>query len=101
MKISILIKLVRFLADAARRALGEIQLKLRNLKCCGYHTFKALFTSGVLSIAVYSAAIWGTKKFAKKLAIKLLGTLLVYIGLMPSWETWAGYQQNRDIKFSF
>ena len=53
------------LADAACRALGAIRSKLRNLKCCGYHTFNTLFTSGVLSIADYSAAIWGTKKFAK------------------------------------
>ena len=53
------------LADAACRALGAIRVKLKNLKSCGYNTFNTLFNSGVLSISDYSAAIWGTKTFAK------------------------------------
>ena len=53
------------LADAACRALGAIRSNLKNLKSCGYNTFNTLFNSGVLSIADYSAAIWGTKKSAK------------------------------------
>ena len=53
------------LADSACRALGSIRSKLRNLKCCGYHTYNTLFNSCVLSIADYSAAIWGINKFPK------------------------------------
>ena len=58
-------KTTSVLADAACRAMGSIRSKFRTLKCCGYHTFNTLFNSGVLSIADYSAAIWGTKVFAK------------------------------------
>ena len=53
------------LADAACRALGAIRSKLKNIKSAGYNTFNTLFTSGVLSISDYSAAIWGIRKFAK------------------------------------
>ena len=53
------------MAGAACRALGAIRSKLKNLKDCGYNSFNILFTSGVLTIADYSAAIWGTKNFAK------------------------------------
>ena len=49
------------LAGAATRALGAIRSKLKHIKSCGYKTFNTLFNSGVLSIADYSAAIWGTK----------------------------------------
>ena len=52
------------LADAAGRALGAIRSKLKHLKQSGYKTFNTLFNSGVLSIADYCAAVWGTKKNA-------------------------------------
>ena len=51
------------LADSAGRALGSIRTKLKYVKECGYNTFNTLFKSGVLSIADYSAGIWGTKIF--------------------------------------
>ena len=53
------------LADAACRALGAIRSKVQYIKPCGYKTFDTLFNSGVISIADYSAAIWGTKSFPK------------------------------------
>ena len=53
------------LADSAVRALGEIRHKLKNLKECGYNSFDNLFKTCVLSIADYSAGIWGTKIFPK------------------------------------
>ena len=53
------------LSNAALRALGGIKNKLRNLKECGYKSFNTLFSSGVISIADYSAGIWGTKCFQK------------------------------------
>lgn len=53
------------LAASAVRALGEIRSKLKNLKECGYNSFNTLFNSCVLSIADYSAGIWGTKIFPK------------------------------------
>ena len=53
------------LADAAGRALGAIRSKLKHLKQSGYKTFNTLFNSGVLSIADYCAAIWGTKNLPK------------------------------------
>ena len=51
------------LSKSALRALGGIKNKLRNLKECGYKSFNTLFSSGVISIADYSAGIWGTKTF--------------------------------------
>ena len=53
------------LADAACRALGAIRSKIQYIKPCGYKTFNTLFSSGVISISDYSAAIWGTKSFPK------------------------------------
>ena len=53
------------LSDAAGRALGAIRSKLKNLKECGYNSFNTLYTSGVLSVADYSAGVWGTKVFPK------------------------------------
>ena len=53
------------LSNAAGRALGAIRSKLKNLKECGYNSFNTLFNAGVLSIADYSAGVWGTKSFAK------------------------------------
>ena len=53
------------LAESAGRALGLIRTKIRNLKVCGYNSFHTLFKSGVLSVADYSAGIWGTKIFSK------------------------------------
>ena len=53
------------LADAAGRALGAIRSKFKDLKQCGYNTFNTLFSTGVLSICDYSAAIWGTKYLPK------------------------------------
>ena len=61
------------LADAAGRALGLIRSKLKNLKSVGYNTFNTLFQSGVLSIADYSAGIWGTKVFPKTEQIQYKG----------------------------
>ena len=55
------------LADAAGRS------KLKNLKNCGFNTFNTLFNSCVLSIADYSAAIWGTKHFPKTEQIQYKG----------------------------
>ena len=51
------------LSNAALRALGGIKNKLRNLKECGFNSFNTLFNSGVISIADYSAGIWGTRIF--------------------------------------
>ena len=51
------------LSTSALRALGGIKNKLKNLKECGYKSFNTLFSSGVISIADYSAGIWGTKIF--------------------------------------
>lgn len=53
------------LADSASRALGSIRTKLKRMKEIGYNTFDTLFRSTVLSIADYSAGIWGTKSFNK------------------------------------
>ena len=53
------------LANSALRALGEIRTKLKNHKEFGYNSFNTLFRSCVLSIADYSAGVWGTKKFPK------------------------------------
>ena len=53
------------LADSACRALGAIRTKLARIRECGYNTFNMLFKSMVLSIADYSAGIWGTKLFNK------------------------------------
>ena len=53
------------LADSASRALGGIRTKLKRIKECGYKTFNTLFNSMVLSIADYSAGIWGTRSFSK------------------------------------
>ena len=53
------------LADSAGRALGAIRSKLKHIKQSGYKTFDTLFTSGVLSIADYCAAIWATKNIPK------------------------------------
>ena len=53
------------MADAAGRALGCIRTKLKYLKECGYKSFNTLFQTGVLSIADYSAGVWGTKIFPK------------------------------------
>ena len=53
------------LADAAGKALGAIRSKLKILKECGFNSFSTLFDSGVLTIADYAAAIWGTKTFSK------------------------------------
>ena len=53
------------LSSSALRALGGIKNKLRNLKECGYKSFNKLFSSGVISIADYSAGIWGTKTYPK------------------------------------
>ena len=53
------------LADAASRALGAIRSKLKSLKCFGFNSFNTLFNSGVLTIADYSAGVWGTKNYAK------------------------------------
>ena len=61
------------LAGAAGRALGLIRTKLKNLKFSGYKTFNSLFQSGVLSIADYSAGIWGTKVFPKTEQVQYKG----------------------------
>ena len=53
------------LADSALRALGGIRFKLKSLKEFGYNSFNTLFKSCVLSIADYSAGIWGSKVFPK------------------------------------
>ena len=53
------------LADAAGRAPGAIRSKLKNLKECGFNSFSTLFNSGVITIADYGAAVWGTKNFPK------------------------------------
>ena len=53
------------LADAAGRALGAIRFKLKNLKEIGYNLFDTLVNAGVLTIADYSAGIWGDKVFPK------------------------------------
>ena len=53
------------LAEAAGRALGAIRSKLKYLKECGYKSFNTLFKAGVLTIADYSAGVWGTKSFPK------------------------------------
>ena len=53
------------LANSAGRALGSIRNKLKNLKEFGYKSFNTLFSSGVISIADYSAGVWGTKVFPK------------------------------------
>ena len=54
-----------FLAEAAGRALGAIRPKLKYLKECGYKSFNTLFKAGVLTIADYSAGVWGTKSLPK------------------------------------
>ena len=45
--------------------MGAIRYRLKYLKECGYKAFNTLFKTGVLTIADYSAGVWGTKQFPK------------------------------------
>ena len=58
------------LASAASRSLGHLRFKLRSLKECRYSTFKKLFTSCVVPILDYSAAVWGFKYQSKSEVIQ-------------------------------
>ena len=49
------------LASGASRALGLLRFKLRSLKECRYSTFTKLYTSCVVPILDYGAAVWGYK----------------------------------------
>ena len=48
-------------ASGASRALGLLRFKLRSLKECRYSTFTKLYTSCVVPILDYGAAVWGYK----------------------------------------